>query len=202
LIAVLFAAVALAAASCGGERGAPPAPGIGATGSAASGAAAEPARADAGAATTPDAIASGPPVVAGDARTILAAVRAPGARATLVNVWATWCQPCRAEFPDLMRIERAYRDRGLRFVLVSADFDSSAPRAYLAGHGVRFGSWFKEDDDQRFIDAFSPQWSGALPATFVYDAGGRLVRFWEGRAEYAAFDEAVQLAMAAPPPQP
>jgi|GEM_PF-888247 len=194
-------AVVLAAASCGGERGRAPR---------ASGAPLPPPTGDSTAAAAtaapdgaPDAAAEhAPRLVAADAERLLAEIRRPGARATLVNVWATWCQPCRAEFPDLLRLERTYRPHGLRFMLVSADFDSLAPRAFLAEHDVAFASWYKEDDDQRFINALSPQWSGALPATFVYDAEGRLVRFWEGRAEYAAFEEAVLEAFRDSEPTP
>src|SRR3712207_6501744 len=39
----------------------------------------------------------------------------------LVNFWATWCEPCRAEFPDLVKIDNAYRARGLEFITVSID---------------------------------------------------------------------------------
>ena len=48
------------------------------------------------------------------------AVRAPGARAVLVNVWATWCDPVAQEMPDLIRFYRDHREDGLRLVLVSA----------------------------------------------------------------------------------
>src|SRR3954467_12203595 len=54
---------------------------------------------------------------------ILAAVKAPGAQAVLVNVWATWCEPCRQEMPDLVRFYRDNRGQGLRLVLISADND-------------------------------------------------------------------------------
>ena len=54
---------------------------------------------------------------------IAAAVRAPGAKATLVNVWATFCGPCRKEFPELVRLQRTWKPKGLRVMFVSADTD-------------------------------------------------------------------------------
>ena len=158
-----------------------------------------------GTATT-DATASSKPAVAAHARgtaapelkpadpeAILAAVRAPGAQAVLVNVWATWCIPCRDEFPDLVRLERDYRDRGLRVVFVSADFEdqTTAARDFLARHGVDYPTYLKTGDDMKFIDALSPAWTGALPATVIYDGGGKRVWFHEGKADYATFERHV-----------
>lgn len=137
-------------------------------------------------------------------REVARIAREPGATATLVNVWATWCVPCREEFPDLLRIGREYRARGLRLALVSADFDSATARAFLVRRGVAGTAYFKVGDDMGFIDALDRRWSGSLPATFVYDRAGRLVSFWEGSASYARFAQAVrsaQAAMTAPPPK-
>ena len=136
----------------------------------------------------------GPTFEAANADRVLAAVREPGARAVLVNVWATWCPPCRAEFPDLMRVERELRAEGLRMVLVSADFDESLPqaRAFLAEHGVGFPSYHKTGDDMTFINTLDSLWSGALPATLLYDGAGRRVRFWEGRQSYETLSQAVR----------
>ena len=99
------------------------------------------------------------------------AVREPGARAVLLNVWATWCGPCREEFPELVHLGRAYRPRGLRLVLVSADFadQAGAARDFLRRQGVDFTTFLKTGDDMKFIDRLEPRWTGALPATFVYD---------------------------------
>jgi thiol-disulfide isomerase/thioredoxin len=124
-------------------------------------------------------------------------VTRPGARATLVNVWATWCEPCRQEFPALLGVAAARQDRGLRLVLISADFADQLPavRSFLLAHGVRDTSYIETGEPMAFINALHPEWSGALPATLVYDAGGREVAFWEGAADSTRFSTAVDRAL-------
>ncbi|MCS7082885.1 MAG: TlpA family protein disulfide reductase [Bacteroidetes bacterium] len=132
---------------------------------------------------------------------ILAEVRKPEAAVTLVNLWATWCQPCVEEFPDLVRLARAYRERGLRVMFVSVDFDSEleAVRRFLAEQGVDFPTYIKaQDDDNAFINALNPDWSGAIPATLVFDRQGRLRHFHEGKADYATFERMVQEVLSNP----
>jgi len=124
---------------------------------------------------------------------ILAAVRASGSPAVLVNVWATWCVPCREEFPDLVRLQRTYRDRGLELVFVSADFDDriAEVRRFLSRQGVGDSSYLKTGDDMHFINALDPRWTGALPASFIFDGAGHLRYFHEGKATYAGLEEQV-----------
>jgi thiol-disulfide isomerase/thioredoxin len=125
-----------------------------------------------------------PSPVAADA--VLAEVRKPGAAATLVNVWATWCSPCREEFPDLLHVARELAPQGLRLVLVSVDFPESEAdtQKFLTSQGVDFPTFVRTGKDEAFVDGLEPQWSGSIPATFLYDAEGRLVKFWEGKASY------------------
>jgi len=137
--------------------------------------------------------AGGPALEAATAPQILAAVRAPGAKAVVVNLWATWCVPCRQEFPDLMRFYRAWKDRGVSLVLVSGDFSSETGPAleFLASQGVDFRTFLKSGPDEAFINAFDPQWSGALPATFVYDGKGRRRHSFLGPITYEALERQV-----------
>ena len=122
---------------------------------------------------------------------ILAAVREPGSKAVLVNVWATWCVPCREEFPDLLRLRNTYRVRGLKLVLVSADLDDQLDdtKRFLARQRVDFVTYLKQGDDMRFIQTMDRRWSGALPATFLYDDQRRLRYFREGRTSYAVLEK-------------
>lgn len=124
---------------------------------------------------------------------------APGAKATVLNVWATWCQPCREEFPALLAAARRHPD--VRLLLVSADFEDQKPfvRVFLAEHGVTDTTYFKDEADQAFIDGIDSTWSGALPATVVFDATGRPVAFHEGAADSARFAAMIAAGLAATP---
>ena len=132
---------------------------------------------------------------------IAALVQAGGGKATVINVWASWCDPCREEFPEIVRLARTYEGDGLRVVFVSADFTEALPdaRRFLARQGVDWPTWYKTGDDEAFIDALSSKWSGALPGTFVYDAQGRLRDSWEGKAAYDRFERSVRPLLSLPP---
>jgi thiol-disulfide isomerase/thioredoxin len=133
-----------------------------------------------------------------DAAAVHAEIGRPGASAVLVNIWATWCAPCREEFPDLLHVARELKGKGLRTVLVSADFqgEEAGARDFLSEQGVDFGTFIRTGKDEDFVNGMHGEWSGALPATFVYDGSGRLVRFWEGKASYPVLKKRVQEAIA------
>jgi thiol-disulfide isomerase/thioredoxin len=130
------------------------------------------------------------PVTAAD---IQHAVRNSGARAVLVNMWASWCGPCREEFPGLVRVAHKYQGQGLKVMLVSADDDKdiAAVKKFLAEEGVEFPAYIKAQKDQPFIDGLDKRWTGALPATFLYDNSGKLRDFWEGGVTFSVFEQKV-----------
>jgi thiol-disulfide isomerase/thioredoxin len=121
-------------------------------------------------------------LVPATAAQVLDGVRSAGAKLTVVNVWATWCLPCREEFPHLVRLQKDLRRRGVAVLFVSGDFASAESQAvdFLVEQGVEGRAYRKAQPDQAFIDGLDPKWSGALPATFVFDAAGRrLVSLYE-----------------------
>ena len=119
------------------------------------------------------------------------------AEVILVNMWATWCVPCREEFPDIVRLQREYASRGLKVVFVSGDVEAETEQVleFLAAQGVDFPSYLKVGKDMEFIDTFCPEWSGLLPATFIFDSEGFLLHFWEGAASYEQFESHVLQAL-------
>src|SRR6266545_1887752 len=93
--------------------------------------------------------------------------------ARLVNFWATWCDPCRDEFPDLVRIDDQYRAKGLDFIAVSLDdqkdINTEVPKFLRAMHAVMPVYLLNAADPEPAIKAVDPQWGGSLPATFLFN---------------------------------
>lgn len=124
---------------------------------------------------------------------VLAAINQAQGEVVLVNLWATWCQPCVEEFPDIMSLYQKYKDRGLKIVFVSADFENQteAAKAFLKKQGVDFATYQKSGKDMAFINTLDERWSGALPATWIYDGKGNKHHFWEGKRDHAHFEKAI-----------
>jgi hypothetical protein len=57
---------------------------------------------------------------------------------------------------------------------------------------VDFPTLLKDQDDDAFINALGGRWSGALPATFVFDGAGKLVDAWEHQATYATLESKIR----------
>ena len=121
-------------------------------------------------------------------------IRTSNARLVLVHVWATWCDPCREEFPELMRVLRKYKTDTLLPILVSADdpADLQAVEAFLIESESPTGSLVATDLSQTFIESLSPNWSGAMPATFLYRSDGKLIAEWEGKRSYEHYITAIE----------
>ena len=58
----------------------------------------------------------------------------------MINIWATWCAPCRVEMPSIEELHRAYKDKGLRILAISVDDAGSEPqiRSFVKEYGLSF----------------------------------------------------------------
>ena len=116
-------------------------------------------------------------------------------KVVLVNFWATWCAPCRKEMPELVKLERRFRNRGFGMITVSADEpeqENDAVRLIRQNH-VRLPAYVRRaPDDDRFISAVDSGWSGALPALFLYDRQGKRIRSWVGETGIADIEAAIR----------
>jgi thiol-disulfide isomerase/thioredoxin len=123
-------------------------------------------------------------------------------RPLLVNFWATWCAPCREEFPDLVKIRGRYAADQIDFALVSLDDPSDIGTAvpdFLAESGASAlpAYLLNSEDDNAAINLVDPQWGGELPATFLYDRSGRLVFNHKGRIKPAELQAAIDQTLGA-----
>jgi thiol-disulfide isomerase/thioredoxin len=112
----------------------------------------------------------------------------------LINLWATWCGPCVAEFPDLVTIMHLYRDRGLEFVSISADDIARKDKAlaFLMGKQASGPNYlYTGDDKYKMIEAVDPKWDGALPYTMLVDPDGKVVYRHHGAIDMEELKKAI-----------
>jgi thiol-disulfide isomerase/thioredoxin len=116
-------------------------------------------------------------------------------KVVLVNFWATWCVPCREEFPDLVRLEADYRNRGVIVIGVSTDVgkDSAAVEKFLAATNPGFANYHKKSggDDQEFIDSVDTKWGGELPFSVLYAKDGKKAAVLSGKQSRASLEREI-----------
>jgi len=109
-----------------------------------------------------------------DAAGLLQAVK-PAGRPLLVNFWATWCEPCREEFPDLVKFDAEYRGR-IDVITISLDDLAEIKRDvpdFLALMKAEMPAYLlKTPDEDTAINSLSLPWTGALPFTVLYNEKG------------------------------
>jgi thiol-disulfide isomerase/thioredoxin len=114
----------------------------------------------------------------------------------LVNFWATFCDPCRDEFPDLVKIDKDYRPQSLEFVTVSLDdvedIKTGVPKFLEEMKATMPAYLLDVTDPEPAIKLMDPRWSGALPATFLYNEKGEEVFKHYGRVDPAELRAAIE----------
>ena len=105
----------------------------------------------------------------------------------LINVWATWCGPCVAEFPDLVDLNVTFRGRDFEMVTVAAEYPKMGPKAlrFLEGQHASMRNYiFGDTDKYANIEAIDPEWNGALPHTLIIDHNGDVIYRYTGMLDF------------------
>lgn len=113
-----------------------------------------------------------------------------------MNLWATWCVPCREEFPSLSRLNDRHRRAGLTVLGISTDFDdqTAAVEKFLSEQHPTFPNYRRKSagDEQDFIEAIDSSWGGELPFSVLYDRSGKKVRVFSGKLPIAAVESEIR----------
>ena len=117
-------------------------------------------------------------------------------RPLLVNYWATWCDPCRDEFPELVKIDKDYRAKGLDFIAISlddlTDMKTAVPK-FLREMNAKMPVYLLNvADPEPVINGVDREWGGAMPATFLYNNKGEVVYKHFGRVKTDELRSAIE----------
>jgi thiol-disulfide isomerase/thioredoxin len=113
-----------------------------------------------------------------------------------INAWATWCLPCKEEFPDLVKLARDYQNSDVVIIGISVDYPDEVESKvipFLNSQDVPFQNFvqnFKDPAD--LINMFNKKWRGAVPATFIYDKNGVQKAFLLGKQSYKTFKKEIE----------
>jgi len=114
-------------------------------------------------------------------------------KAILLNFWATWCGPCRAEIPDLVELQNKYRDHLQIIGLVVDDDDRDAIKKFVAEFAINYPVALATND-------LRLQYGGipALPTSFVLNAEGRVVQKHEGLRDPLLYETEIRALLGLP----
>jgi thiol-disulfide isomerase/thioredoxin len=107
-------------------------------------------------------------------------------RVVLINLWASWCPPCRAEMPDLQRLADSHASGGIAIVGLNEGESPQRARAFADSLGIRFPIWM--DTTQRYGRTYAAL---GLPTTVIVDRRGIVVRGFDGPLTYAEMEAAI-----------
>ncbi|HZW38729.1 MAG TPA: TlpA disulfide reductase family protein [Ignavibacteriaceae bacterium] len=111
-----------------------------------------------------------------------------------INVWATWCKPCVQEFPDIVKLYDKY-NKEIEFISLSVDFGKNPEeqvQQFLQKQNAKFKSFLiDEKSSEDIINYLNKDWSGAVPATFIYDKSGIQTAFMLGMQNYEDFEKEI-----------
>lgn len=95
--------------------------------------------------------------------------------AVLLHFWATWCEPCRTEIPELNRLQKKYQ--AIEFIAINLDDveNQGAIAPFLKKYPIDFKVALRSGQDfQNMAQSLDPAWKGGVPATFVFKNGKRI----------------------------
>jgi thiol-disulfide isomerase/thioredoxin len=119
-------------------------------------------------------------------------VQAKG-KIVLLNFWATWCVPCRAEIPDLVDLQKRYADKFEIIALATDEDDADEVRRFVLQSGINYRVAMASDEVRRDYGGIT-----ALPTSFVIDPQGRIVQKHVGLNDPAIYELEVKAMLGQP----
>jgi thiol-disulfide isomerase/thioredoxin len=120
----------------------------------------------------------------------------------VVNFWATWCEPCRDEYPMIVDLSKQFKGQGVEVVGVDMDDESdmNLVRRFIARMQPPFPNYRQKTgiDLDKFYEGINPQWKGTMPQTIFYGKDGSVVGFFLGSRPRPQFEQAFRATLGGP----
>ena len=128
----------------------------------------------------------------------------PKGKPLLINFWATWCDPCREEFPDLVNIDTEFKGK-IDFITISlddlADINTSVPK-FLSDMNSKIPAYLlRTADEGAAISMVSKDYTGSLPMTALFDSTGNLAYMRNGKIRIEILRENIRKLLPAEQPK-
>lgn len=120
----------------------------------------------------------------------------------VINVWGSWCAPCRAEAPVLRRVSAESAAEGVQFVGIDVRDNNAAAIAFERRYKITYPSITTADSGQAMLAFGSMLPRNAVPSTLVVDRNGKVAARVVGRTTYSTLHSLVGLALAEPTGSP
>ncbi len=111
----------------------------------------------------------------------------------LLDFWATWCSPCRAEIPHFVEMQQKYGPQGFQVIGISMDDDAKPVKEFYQQYKMNYPVAVGDD---KLAESFGGVLG--LPVNFVIDRDGRIVGKYLGATETSVFDKVVGDLLAKP----
>jgi len=113
-----------------------------------------------------------------------------------VNFWATWCEPCVEEFPDLVKIYNDNKNSNFEFLSVSVNLPSEIDdkvKPFIEKQNAGFPVVvIEEKRSEEIINLVNPEWDGTVPATIIFDKNGKRREFFAEAKSYEFFNKSIE----------
>lgn len=129
-----------------------------------------------------------------DAATLTKLLKNDTNKLRMINIFATWCPPCVAEFPDLVDIMRMYSTRDFEVVFLSMDVPEEKDRALAflqKQHAATANYLVKEEDGNKLMQLIGSDWQGEIPFTLLIAPGGKVLRHEVGTVDLLRMKQAI-----------
>ena len=117
----------------------------------------------------------------------------------VVNFWATWCEPCRDEYPMIVELAKEFKPQGVSVVGVDMDDESdmNLVRRFIARTQPTFPNYRQKPgiDLDAFYDGVNPEWKGTMPQTIFYGRDGQILGFFLGTRPQPVFEQAFRATL-------